>query len=119
MKSKKCFGGALYSGALCGALVLIGLSGCGEKLQPPATTTKKELVVRYQFDENTKEFNISFEDGAGNSVRTFELKNPSNPLGELAQGKIIGAGAQGIVFAITHSPGCLNGCVGKYCGSTC
>lgn len=119
MKSKKCFGRSLCSGALCGALVLLGLSGCGEKLQPPASTTTKVLVVKYEFEENTKEFNISFEDGAGNPVRTFELKNPSNPLGELAQGKRTEAGAQGIVFAIKSSPGCLNGCVGKYCGSTC
>lgn len=119
MKSTKCFGGGSCSGALCGALVLLGLAGCGENLRPPEITTKEVLAVIYEFDKNTKQFNISFEDGAGNPVRTFELQNPNNPLGELAAGRTTEAGTQGIVFAVSKSPGCLNGCVGKYCGSTC
>lgn len=118
MKSKKCFGAGLCSGALYGALVVLGLSGCGD-LRSPARTTTEELVMRFQFEENTKELKASFEDGARHELKTFELKNPSNPLGELAGGGTTEALTHALVFAVRKSPGCLYGCAGKFCGSTC
>ena len=118
MKSKRCFSGGLCSGALYGTLVLLGLSGCDDG-RPPAGTTTDEIVMRFQFEENARELKASFEDGAGHELKTFELKNPSNPLGELAGAGTTQAVTHALVLAVTESPGCLKGCVGKVCGSTC
>jgi len=77
----------------------------------------KKLVVIYTFDESTSAFKVTFGEGA----RTFTLDDADvgNPLGKLARGKSTEAGVQGITFATKSSPGCITGCVGKYCGTVC
>lgn len=108
---------SLCIGAVGGALVLLVLSGCPKRLEPTTSSSEKKLVVIYTFDENTSAFKVTFGEGA----RTFTLDDADvgNPLGKLARGKSTEAGVQGITFATKSSPGCITGCVGKYCGTVC
>jgi len=113
----------LLIGAFLTSFIGIGLSACSE---PPRETIpgQVEIVVRYKFNENTGDFDVSFEDGMGNPAEQIKLDDPSNPLGELAnrtetnQLNILD-GTTSVTFFSKNSPGCAYTCVGKYCGVVC
>lgn len=126
MELNKSFGSGLCAGALVVGIIGMLLWPAPE---PRAKTNADEvqLVVRYKLNHDTDKFDFSFEDGTGNPVKVIELKDPNNPLGELARGKPDGKlnirhGVDGTTFVTSYSHGSINTCVGRFCscsGSSC
>lgn len=123
MELNRSFGIGLSAGALLVAIIVV-LVWPGAKPKATPNSNEVQLVVRYKLNHNTNKFDFSFEDGVGNPAKVIELKDPNDPLGELARGKPDGKlnlqhGVDGTAFVIAHSHGCLYSCVGGFCGSSC
>lgn len=126
MEFNNSFGTGLAVGALI--VVIIGvLVWPRPEPKPKPSSEEVQLVVRYTLNHNTNKFDFSFEDGAGNALKKIELKDPNNPLGELAAGRPDGKlnvthGVDGATFVTSYSHGSIRSCVGIFCscsGSNC